>query len=186
LFVGTPPKNALELLERSGVRYSVLPPFSGYAHPYTPQGIPSTTLLTLSSLHTLQMLGYERVMYFQAGILFQASPDSLLEGDDVFVVRSGTQAPIDTSMFVVQPSWQAFVDLKDMLDNGNFSTTTGWMKYGGIPEWHKAGSGDLVDWSFPGAQLETGLLYYLYFCSGLNSTARIVPPSAWQLYLTGH
>ncbi len=186
MFIGNPPKAALDLLEQSGVRYSVLPRFSGYARPYTPQGISSIALLSLSSLHVLQMLGYERVMYFQAGIRFQANPDLLLDGDDVFVVRSGTQSPIDTSMFVVQPSWQAFVDLKDMLDNGNFSTNTGWMMYGKIPAWHEGASSDLVDWSFPGADLETGLLYYLYFCSGFNGRARVVPPSAWQPYLTDH
>jgi hypothetical protein len=79
---------------------------------------------------------------------------------------------------VLKPSCQAFVDINDIANSDSFSVENGWNNYGPFPHWSK--QGETSDWSFYGAHVEQGLLFYYYSC--LKKDAELLPPRAWDEY----
>ena len=51
----------------------------------------------------------------------------------------------------------------------------GWLEYGPIPDWREPLAAP-TDWSFYGASVEQGLLYYYYFCH-LDATKSMLESS---------
>ena len=118
---------------------------------------------------------YQRILFFDGDAIPLFNLDYLLELSDegIFhptVVMAGPNEPAQGGLFVLQPSLQAFEQLKEIIKNWNlwmFNTTSGWgHMFGDISMLSKTQdtwettSEVGKDWTFYGAYADQGLLYY--------------------------
>ena len=132
-----------------------------------------------AKLRVLQLIDYEAVLFFDSDVIFHKNCDHLFENKHQFVGRYGNNSPFNAGVFLVRPSWQAFVDLIDVSSSKGFSLERGWLNYGPIPDWREGSRGELTDWSFYGSTVEQGLFYYYYFCFIKDGSGELLPSTAW-------
>ena len=133
---------------------------------------------------TLQLIDYERVLYFDPGHVLRHGVDTLFNTEYHFLARSSADTPLDASVFVVKPSWQAFVDVKDIIKAGSFRPASGFMSYGPITDWRVGRAGEKTDWTFKQASGDQGLFYFYYFCFPKPGPAALVGADAWDHLIT--
>ena len=139
----------------------------------------STAAIYRAKLRVLQLTEYDRVMFFDSDVVFTANCDDLLRTSLDFVGRAGSNSPLNAGTFIIRPSWQALVDISDVSLSMAFSPEQGWFEYGAIPDWRDARA-PATDWSFYGASVDQGLLYFYYFCHRQGASAALLPASAWE------
>ena len=118
---------------------------------------------------------YQLILFFDGDAIPLFNLDYLLELSDegIFhptVVMAGPNEPAQGGLFVLQPSWEAFEQLKEIIKGWNlwkFNLTSGWgHKFGDISVISKTQDTWETtkevghDWSFYGASADQGLLYF--------------------------
>ena len=81
-----------------------------------------------------------------------------------FLGCSNRPEPLNSGLFCVRPRQQSYLELLDLVANGSFSYYGGWTLRP-QPRWMPATSAATartVNWRFPSAAVEQGLLYYYY------------------------
>ena len=131
-----------------------------------------------AKIRILQLVQYKMVIFFDPDVIFHENVDHMFEDKRDFVVRKGTLSPIETSLFLIRPSWQALIDINDVALTLNFDSAFGWMEFGDIADWRTTVS-KTTDWSFYGASVEQGLFFYYYFCFRNGDNASIIDPESW-------
>ena len=132
-----------------------------------------------AKLRILQLVQYNMAMFFDPDVIFHENADYLFDDEHDFVARKGTLSPIETTLFLIRPSWQALVDINDVALTTNFDSTSGWMEFGAITDWRYPTHVKHTDWSFYGASVEQGLLFYYYFCFRNGENAALIDPKSW-------
>ena len=118
------------------------------------------------------------VLFFDADVIFHANCDHLFETSDSFVFKGDPDSPFNAGLFLIRPSWQALIDINDVALTLSFDLEKGWMEHGPIPDWRS--TGEITDWSFYGASVEQGLIYYYYICRKESANSRRMAQSAWN------
>ena len=125
-----------------------------------------------------------QVLYFDADVIFRKNCDDMFQLNETFVALSGINSPVNSGIFVVKPSWQSVIDIADVASTMSFNPSTGWLSYGLIPDWRAGHEHELTDWSFYGASVDQGLLYYYFFCAKYFGTGKLLPSGAWEDRIT--
>ena len=133
-----------------------------------------------AKVRVLQLIEYEKVIFFDCDVIFQENCDDLFKYDNEFMGRGGTIAPLNTGFFVVKPSLQAFNDLNDVAISRAFTSDNGWMDYGHIPDWHPGYENKMTNWSFYCASTDQGLYYYYFMCYRRTSATWLGHPQSWE------
>ena len=133
-----------------------------------------------AKLRVLQLVDYDMVLFFDADVVFLQNCDDLFETPLDFVGRAGLNSPFNAGMFLVRPSWQALVDITDVSLSQSFTPELGWFEYGAIPDWREEDRAITMDWSFYGASVDQGLVYYYYFCFRQGQNATLLPYNAYE------
>ena len=111
----------------------------------------------------IKMLQYEMVLFFDADVVFTGNPDVLFEQNlnHYDCVASGDfNSPVNGGFVLVKPSWQAYVDIEDIVNTGSFRRYMGILSVG--PRLHYV-TGAASEWAFSSCDGYQGMLYYYYF-----------------------
>ena len=128
----------------------------------------------------LELVEYEMVLFFDSDVIFHENCDDLFESDNAFIGRTGGNSPFNAGLYLVRPSLKAMREVEEIALSGRFDVTTGWMDYGPIPDWRSNEEGKTTDWSFYGASVEQGLLYYYFMCKKAGGDAVLMSMYKWD------
>jgi hypothetical protein len=90
----------------------------------------NAAIIYRAKIRVLQMIEYEMVLFFDSDVIFTELMDHLFATDKDFVGRVGNDSPLNAGLFLIRPSWQAFVDINDVAMTAQFSVQDGWLEYG--------------------------------------------------------
>ena len=110
----------------------------------------------------LKMTQYDMILFFDADVIFYGNPDSLFDkyvGQYDCVTRGDGQSPVNGGFLFVKPSWQAYVDVEDIVTARSFRAWSGFMNVGP----YMLRSGKPRKWEFSSSDGYQGMLYYYYF-----------------------
>ena len=184
LVLGSIPRGKLDVLSSRGIRTAVVGAFG--VDVVTSSDYNALDGVYRAKIRALQMAEYESVIFFDSDMVFHSNLDALfLEPYDI-LAYIGPRSPLNAGLFLLRPSWAALVDIHDVALSGLYTDTNGWMNYGPIPDWRSRAPGALTDWSFYGASVEQGLLYYYYFCYQEGKNARLMAPTHADMQAVTH
>ena len=170
------------ILQSESIKYIRVGPV-GATLPNNPEAFDAqAAAIYRAKLRALQLVDYEMVVFFDSDVIFHHNCDDLFEQykSHQFVGRIGQNSPFNAGLFFVRPSWQAFIDMNDIAMTLSFSQEKGWLEFGLIPDWRDNRQGEMTDWSFYGASVEQGLMYYYYFCQQTSVTGLLLASSEWE------
>ena len=173
-------KEDIDLLVMEGIKYVHIAPIGVPLDP-NPEAFDQTNAgIYRSKSRVLGLTMYEKILYFDADVVFHENCDDLFNTDLAFPGGDGGNSPFNAGFFIFTPSLQAMIDINDIASTGEFDTTKGWLSYGPIPSWQNPGSGETTDWSFYGASVEQGLFYYYLFLHQHGEGAELVDSDMWD------
>ena len=106
----------------------------------------------------LQLVEYEKVLYFDGDLLFHKNVDYLFYYDYEFIGRKSSKGPLNGGLYVVRPSLQSLNDMVDAAMSQAFTVEDGWMGYGPAPDWRLAMSYAQANWTFFCASSDQGIV----------------------------